>query len=154
LSETASLPPTRRREALSEEEFRIVEIIFRGLGYVGALERAPQNDSFTRFIVRGQGADVYGVIVVAGDLYPRRGDVANPNSTIDAPSAAAHEITHFYRWQSGTELSRGPLDEAITSLEAVCRFRRDLNPVQIEALISDALYRLNILSQEMDGEKG
>jgi hypothetical protein len=66
-------------------------------------------------------------------------------------AAAAHELCHFYRWRDQTEIVADQLeeiDEALTSLEAVLRFPRELSPHEVRQLVSDAIQRLQIFCQK------
>jgi hypothetical protein len=150
-SNEASLPPGRRQAALTEEEMRRAEEIFRALYYEIQIEFEPGNGSHTRFVVKtdATNGEKTGLIIIGPDLYPGA-DVANPNAVLDAVAAAAHEITHYIRWREGRALPRGHLDEAMTSLQAVCSFRSALSPNQIEQLVTDALHRLLQLSNEIN----
>jgi hypothetical protein len=58
------------------------------------------------------------------DLYPGQG-IADPNSSLSLEGAAAHELTHWHRWNDKTELTHEDLyeiDEALTSLGAALRY--------------------------------
>ena len=64
--------------------------------------------------------------------------------------AVAHEITHYHRWRDTTEINDTRLeaiDEALTSLEAILRFPRQLNEHDVRQLVSDAIQRLQIFAQ-------
>ena len=138
-----SLPPGRRQTALSDVEMRKAESVFRVLNYTGPIAFEPQAGGRTRFTLRTDEAtgQEEGLIIIGPDLYPGQA-VANPNSVIDALPTAAHEITHYIRWEEGRELPQGHLDEAMTSLQAICIFKTALSSLQIEQLVSDALVRL------------
>lgn len=79
-----------------------------------------------------------GVIHIGSDLNPGTG--SDPNSAMRWRAALAHELRHLQRFESGLALSPGPLDEAITSLEA-CAYP-PLTPAIREELAADALQRL------------
>jgi hypothetical protein len=142
-----SLPPGRRQDALSEAEMRKAESAFRALDYRGRIEFESHSGGRTRFAVRRDdtNGEEYGLIIIGPDIYPGQA-VANPNAVLDMTATAAHEITHFIRWQEGRELPEGHLDEAMTSLQAICIFKTVLSSMQIEQLVSDALERLVLFS--------
>jgi hypothetical protein len=88
-------------------------------------------------------------IVFGEDIYPG-GGVVDPNSSLSLQAAAAHELTHFYRWRDKTELDGDDLaeiDEALTSLEATLRFPRDLSAHDMRQLVADAVQRLQMFAQ-------
>jgi hypothetical protein len=140
-----SLLSGRRITSLTPEEIKSMERNFRGLGYDGPLEFDESASSKTKFVVaRDENDDEFGKIIVGADIFPGY-DVANPNAVLDPIAAVAHEITHYTRWVSKRELPFGifnDIDEAMTSLQAVCAFKSDLNALHIEQLVSDALSRL------------
>ena len=74
------------------------------------------------------------------------------------PAAAAHELSHFYRWRDKTELPAGAyrdLDEALTSLDAMLRYDRELTRHEVLQLGRDAIHRLQRLrAQLLDGDDG
>jgi len=77
------------------------------------------------------------------------GPIGDPNSSLSVQAAAAHELTHFYRWRDQTELVPRELfeiDEALTSLEAVLRFPRQLNEHDVRQLVADAIQRLQFFA--------
>lgn len=116
------------------------------LGFEGKVNVRYEEGERTRFRVTNVADEEIPEIVFGPDIYPGR-NVANPNSSLSMEAAAAHEIVHFYRWQSKTELPHGELeeiDEALTSLEAVLRFPRQLNDHDIRQLVEDAIQRLQI----------
>ena len=56
-------------------------------------------------------------------------------SSESAQAAAAHEISHYYRWKDGTELNEDALtniDEALTSLDAITRFQNYYRKVAVQ----------------------
>jgi hypothetical protein len=64
--------------------------------------------------------------------------------------AVAHEISHFHRHRNLTELNDERLrhiDEAMTSLEAIGRFPRELSDHDTRELAADALHRLRLFVQ-------
>jgi hypothetical protein len=102
----------------------------------------------TRFRVNAaqDGDDEYGEIVFSDDLYQGR-NIANANSALSMPAAAAHELSHYYRWRDKRELDGAELrhlDEALTSLEAAQVFAASLTPTEVLQLIADAAERLRL----------
>lgn len=124
---------------------------FRALGFDGPIEFATSDRNYTRFeVAKDQDGEPHGKIVVGPDIMPGKG--TNPNATMDRRAAAAHEITHCKRWETGTacDVDRD-LDEAQTDLQAICYFKEHLGPSQIESLITDALERLVRLERRLEG---
>jgi hypothetical protein len=154
LPDEISLPPGRRHAALTPEDMRRAEEIFRALYYEVRIEFEPEAGRNTRFVVSTDPTtgEKTGLIIIGPDLFPGP-NVANPNSVLDAMAAAAHEITHLKRWEEGRALPKGHLDEAMTSLQAACSFRSALSSNQIEQLVTDALQRLLLLSSEIEDAK-
>ena len=147
----SSLLPNRRQDSLGKNEVEQIKSFCAALAYPGILEFETDSGSKTRFEVRHDEdtGTPYGVIVVGPDIYPGK-HITNPNSILCAFSAVAHEVTHYFRWFEFSVLPLGHLDEAITSLQATCRFRNFLSPTQIEALVSDAMQRLEMLRKEFE----
>lgn len=88
----------------------------------------------------------YGEIVFGPDILPGAG-VIDPNSALSLSAAAAHELTHYHRWRDGLELPIGDLnqlDEALTSLQAMLRYEKQLLPHDVRQLVSDALQRIQL----------
>lgn len=140
-----SLLPGRGAKALEKyDEERITNII-RAFRYDGPVEFDEGNSTRTRFAVCEDGkGDKFGKIVIGSDIQQGT-DVANPNAMLDEMAAIAHELTHYQRWKDKRDLPIGDLndiDEAMTSLQAVCAFKTLLSDMQIEQLVSDALQRL------------
>jgi hypothetical protein len=108
----------------------------------------------TVFRVAGEGVEEeYGEIVFGPDIYPGR-SVIDPNSALGLQAAAAHELTHYYRWKDKTELpdrSMEHLDEALTSLQAILRYDRQLSEQDVRQLVCDAMHRLQLYVQGLEG---
>jgi hypothetical protein len=69
-------------------------------------------------------------------------------------AAAAHELTHYYRWVDKTHLDEPAhehLDEALTSLEAICRYERLLGAIDVRLLASDAILRIRLYVNSIGG---
>jgi hypothetical protein len=92
----------------------------------------------------------YGEIVFGPDLYSGS-SVVDPNSALGLQAVAAHELTHYYRWKDKTQLiepSVAFIDEALTSLQAIMRYDRQLSEPDVRQLVSDAIQRLQLYVQE------
>lgn len=157
----------RGQKPLSEQQIRRVSDTFTGLD---SEMRNVRYDKDSRTVFRVVGADEsvtgeeHGEIVFGPDIYPGTG-VAHPNALLSYRAAAAHELTHYHRWANMTQLNGEALeqlDEACTSLEAIQRYGRKLDRVEIDQLVGDALYRLALFrtvglpseEDEKDGEEG
>ena len=92
----------------------------------------------------------FGEVVFGPDIYPGP-NIINPNSALSLRAAAAHELSHFHRWNDMAALSDDGLehvDEALTSLQAACRYQNHLNPTEIQQLIGDAIERLHLFVRD------
>lgn len=101
----------------------------------------------TRFRVRiDEDGEEIGEIVFGEDIFPG-GGVVDPNSVLSLNAAAAHEASHFHRWINKSEIDDVDLehiDEALTSLEAIQRYPRQLEDHDVRMLVADAIQRLNL----------
>lgn len=145
----SSLLAGRNVAPLVDQEIRRVSSVFLGLDRnVNARYEVGET---TRFVVSQDhyGQD-FGEIVFSSDIYPGQ-NVVNPNATLSLKGAAAHELTHYYRWQDKLELPHGVMthiDEAMTSLEAALRYSDALDKTDVQGLISDALQRIRLFLAE------
>lgn len=108
----------------------------------------------TIFKVPANEPDVDCEIVFSEDIYPGKG-VADPNSSLSMVAAAAHEVTHYHRWKDKSEINDDGLmevDEALTSLQAILRFPRDLGSHDIRLLVADAIQRLQMYVHRIGGD--
>src|SRR3546814_391467 len=108
-----------------------------------------REDGPTVFRVRVEDGHEIAEIAYGTVIYPGPG-VANANSQLGMKGAVAHEICHFHRHRNLTELDDERLrhiDEAMTSLEAIGRFPRDLSDHDMRELVADALQRLRMFTQ-------
>jgi len=67
-------------------------------------------------------------------------------------AAAAHELTHLYRWRDKQALEEDALehlDEAFTSLQAIANFA-ELKPVEVRQLAADAMQRLRLYLEQLN----
>jgi len=141
-----SLLAGRNAQPLSEEDQRKATNTFLGLDHNVPVKYEGARTRFRLYVE--DGLEI-GEIVFGADIYPGRG-VVDPNSSLGMQAAAAHEITHYYRWRDKTELVHADLeeiDEALTSLEAIMRFPRNLNDHENRQLVSDAIQRLQMYAQ-------
>jgi hypothetical protein len=121
--------------------------------FLGLDRSAPvryEEGARTAFRVIVEEVEEIVEIVFGPDLYPGIG-VTDPNSSLSMQAAAAHELSHYYRWRDRTEIANEQLfeiDEALTSLEAILRFPRELSDHDIRQLVADAIQRLQIFSQK------
>lgn len=146
-----SLLAGRNLAPLSNQEIRRVSSTFLGLD--NKVNVRYELDASTKFVacIDDEGQE-YGEIVFSNDIYPGQ-NITNPNAALSLKGAAAHELSHFYRWQSKSELPHGILthiDEAMTSLEAALRYSRDLDSTDTQGLISDSLQRLRLYLAELE----
>lgn len=150
-----SLLDGRNVAQLDEREiFRAIQVFITLDDSVNARH---EPNSWTRFQINLDPItnQQFGEVVFSADLFPGQ-NVANPNAMLSLRGAAAHELAHYYRWESKTELPHGEmvhLDEAMTSLEAALRYSAGLGPVDISGLISDALHRLRLFVSETNAAK-
>jgi hypothetical protein len=148
-----SLLGGRNNAPLSDQEIRRASSTFLGLD--NKVNVRYEANTTTRFIAAiDEDGHEFGEIVFSNDIYPGR-NIANPNAALTLKGAAAHELTHHYRWQDKTELPHGELtdiDEAMTSLEAALRYTHALDTTDIQGLISDSLHRLRLFLDEQQRE--
>jgi len=88
------------------------------------------------------------------DIYPGNA-VLDPNASLSMLAAVAHEVTHFNRWRDKTEIDDARLesiDEALTSLDAILSFPRQLNDRDVRQLVADAIQRLQIYVQNFNSK--
>jgi hypothetical protein len=146
-----SLLAGRNNQPLTEEDQRRATNTFLGLDpTVPARFEEGARTRFRTFEFEGREE---AEVIFGPDLYPGRG-VIDPNSSLSMQAAAAHEITHYRRWQDKTELVDDDLeeiDEAITSLEAILRFPRNLSEHESRQLVCDAIQRLQLFAQRKTG---
>jgi hypothetical protein len=146
---TGSLQAGRSPVPLTEDRIRSVGNTFLGLDRsVPARHDAAGR---TRFVVEVDDGQEVGIVYYGADVYPGP-VVVDPNAALSMQAAAAHEISHFHRWQDNTELPLGAhahLDEACTSLDAALRFSEQLTPHEIQQLVRDALQRLSLHRGEL-----
>jgi hypothetical protein len=149
----ASLLDGRNLTPLTDREQRRAANVFLGLD--SGISARYEERARTRFVTGiDDVGEEFGEIVFSADIYPG-GNLVNPNASLSLDGAAAHELSHYYRWVNKSELPHGQLthiDEAMTSLEAALRFSGKLSPNDIQGLISDALHRLRLYVEELNPE--
>ena len=140
-----SLLAGRNHAALSDDDVRRTINTFLGLdSKVNARYDGNANTHF--HVVKEEGEAEYGEIVFGPDIYPGPG-IVDPNSALSMDAAAAHELAHYHRWHNKNELTDPALkhlDEALTSLEAMLRYEKELKPTDIRGLVADALQRIRL----------
>jgi len=153
--ERVSLLAGRNCAPLTSDEVRRAINTFLGLDrYVNV-----RYDESSRTVFRtscDEKGEEYGEIVIGPDIYPGS-SVVDPNSALSLEAAAAHELTHYYRWKDKIELAADKsehLDEALTSLQAIMRYDKHLNEADVKQLASDAFQRLRLYIHELLEEKG
>lgn len=155
LRDRRSLLAGRNRSPLDEHEIRRAHNMF--LGFEPTINVRYESNAHTCFhIAHEENGEEYGEIVFGPDIYPGRG-VVDPNSALGLKAAVAHELTHYHRWKDKTALpEEAPehLDEALTSLQAIMRYDRELDAPDVRQLIADALQRLQLYAQALEMESG
>ncbi len=144
-----SLLAGRNAIPLDEREIRRALNTFLGLDGNAPVRHEPEARTRFRVVVEEDLSE----IVFGPDLYPGAG-VADPNASLSMQAAAAHELCHFYRWRDKTEILEEQLcniDEALTSLEAVIRFQKQLSDHEVRQLVADAIQRLQIFVRDRAG---
>ena len=140
-----SLLGGRNQAPLTDAEIKRAIHVFANLDATVNVRHEP--DVRTAFCVaRDEQGNEFGEIVLGPDIYPG-GSVVDPNAGLSLNAAAAHELTHYYRWLDRTALQdplREHLDEALTSLEAICRYEAQLNTIEVRLLASDAILRIRL----------
>lgn len=143
-----SLLAGRNTQPLSDDDVRRVFNTFLGLEPHLLVRYAP--GARTVFRVPAAGDDGGDCEVTFGeDIYPGNA-VLDPNASLSMQAAVAHEVTHYFRWRDKTEINAPELeaiDEALTSLEAILRFPRDLNDHDTRKLVADAIQRLQLYAR-------
>jgi hypothetical protein len=142
----ASLLVGRNGADLSDKEVSRAVNVFLGLDNKVQVRHVAGARTVFRVTVDEDTGDEYGEIVFSADIYPGAG-VVDPNSKLSLDAAAAHELSHYYRWKDKTEIDEDALehiDEALTSLHAILRYDRHLNETDVRTLVSDAIQRINL----------
>lgn len=139
---------------LSAAEIRRATNVFLGLD--NTVNTRYEEGATTRFRVCHDESDQeYGEIVFGPDIYPGW-SVVDPNSALSLLAAAAHELTHYHRWKDKAALPNGSMeyvDEALTSLQAIMRYERHLSQSDMRQLISDAIQRVQLYVQKLEGDR-
>jgi|SRR6266852_4162157 len=145
-----SLLAGRNNQPLTEDAaFRVISI-FYFLDRNVPVRYEPDQRTCFRVTVGENGAE-NAEIVFGPDIRPGQG-ILDANSTLGVQAAAAHELSHYYRWGDGAELTQPALlhvDEALTSLDAVLRFQDQLTPHDRRQLVADAIQRLQLYVQQV-----
>lgn len=153
IPELGSLLPGRNSSPLNDRDIRRAINTF--LGFEERISIKYDPDGATAFHVRvDENSDEYGEIIIGPDVYPGT-DVTASNSLLSLEAVAAHEFTHYHRWNDKSELERGRLthlDEALTSLDAISRYAKILSPNDVRQLASDAIKRIRLYISELGSE--
>lgn len=153
LEEGSSLLGGRRTQPLSDHEVRSVTNTFLGLDRLVPTQHRPGSP--TGFSDTDENGEQVGRVYFSSDIYPGP-SVADPNAALSMQAAVAHELSHYHRWRDNTQLPYDryhDLDEALTSLDALMRFREHLSPHEIEQLARDAVVRLQRLAAVLDEDR-
>jgi hypothetical protein len=146
-----SLLAGRNAQPLSDDDVRRVYNTFLGLD--PTLPVRYQAGTRTVFRVPAQQPELGECEVTFGaDIYPGNA-VLDPNASLSMLAAVAHEVTHFNRWRDKTEIDDARLeaiDEALTSLDAILSFPKQLNDRDVRQLVADAIQRLQIYVQTLN----
>jgi hypothetical protein len=146
--DNGSLLPGRNLNPLTDGQIRSVMNTFLGLDRNSAPIYRPEGRTVFRVSVIEN--EEVSEILFGADIYPGP-NVADPNASLGLKAAVAHELCHFYRHADMTEINDPALmhiDEALTSLDAVSRFSRDLSDHDIRQLVADAMHRLQLYARE------
>jgi hypothetical protein len=141
----ASLIAGRNPAPLTEKEVqRVTDTAF---AYEPTVTFKYDATATTAFHVRVDPLtnDEYGEVVFGPDIYPGT-NVVVANAMIGIEGAIAHELQHYHRWRERSVLQQPALehlDEALTSLQAIGRYRR-LSDDEIQRLVADAIQRIGL----------
>jgi hypothetical protein len=144
-----SLLAGRNQAPLSLVDVRRATQTFLGLDQT-VVVRYEEKVATAFQVAVDENGQQYGEIVFGPDLYSGSG-VVDPNSALGLQAVAAHELTHYYRWKDKTQLlqpSMDFIDEALTSLQAIMRYDRQLSEPDVRQLVLDAMQRLQLYVQE------
>jgi hypothetical protein len=124
------------------------------LGLDQSVNTRYSESEATAFLVSiDENGEHYGEIIFGPDIYP--GDsVVDPNSALGIDAAAAHELTHYYRWKDKSAIEDPGLmhlDEALTSLQAISRYP-GINETSKRQLVADAVQRLHLYIQAISSK--
>jgi hypothetical protein len=144
---------SRNLAPLSKEEVRRATNSFLGLDKNVSVRY--DEGKHTVFRVDYDESGEYGEIVFGPDIYPGT-SVTDPNAMLSVDAAAAHELSHYYRWKDKAALDGLALkhiDEALTSLHAILRYDRQLNETDKRQLVADAMQRLQHYVNELPNSR-
>ncbi|MEY2486181.1 MAG: hypothetical protein QOH39_1829 [Verrucomicrobiota bacterium] len=148
--EKPSLLAGRNVAPLSLGEINRVVNTFLGLDRNVNVRHEPGARTVFRVVNDDQSGAQYGEVIFGPDIYPG-GNVIDPNSALSIDAAAAHELTHFYRWKDKAAIEGDfyeHIDEALTSLQAICRYGSHLNDSDKIQLVCDAIQRLQLFMRD------
>ncbi len=139
----------RNQAPLEPNDVRRAINTFLGLDSTVVVRHDPTVQTGFR-VSHDESGEEFGEVVFGPDIYPGRA-IVNPNAALSLDAAAAHELAHYYRWRDKTELpvdTMTPLDEALTSLEAILRYEQHLKSHDVRMLVSDAVQRISMYIAE------
>jgi hypothetical protein len=145
-----SLLGGRNSAPLDDGAVRRAVNIFLGMDDGVVVRYEASSKTIFRVAIDTGGLE-YGEIVFGPDIYPGS-SVVDPNSALSVDAAAAHELTHYYRWRDKTQLTEPQLehlDEALTSLQAIARYERSLREHDVRQLVYDAIQRIQLYLQSI-----
>jgi hypothetical protein len=149
MAKSTSLLGGRNSAPLSSEEVRRAMNVFLSFDEKVVDIRYEPGEATVFRVATDERGDQYGQVRFGADIYPGT-NIIDPNSALSLEAAAAHELTHFRRWQNKQALSKESLrhlDEAFTSLQAVSLYSDKLNAILIKQLVADALQRLGLFME-------
>lgn len=152
MSRGNSLLAGRNPQPLDDAKQRRVANTFLGLD-ANVNVRYDEHEKTGFHVINRGTVDEYGEIIFGPDIYPGQ-SIIDPNSALSMEAAAAHELTHYHRWKDMLELTEEALeeiDEAMTSLQALSRFERQLSDQDKKILAADAYQRLQRFVQAREG---
>jgi len=144
-----SLIAGRNTEPLNDRKVNAVVNTFYGLDREALVRYDPAERTVFRTYMEEN--ELRHEIVFGPDILPGAA-IGHPNSVLSMKAAVAHELTHKFRHLEGTEINEDPLlhiDEAMTSLGAILRFRTQIDDYEVMQLVSDAYQRLQLYVQEL-----
>src|SRR5437879_6452800 len=106
--EHSSLLAGRNNSPLTSEEIRRATNVFLGFDDKVNARHEPSSKTAFRVSVDGSGNE-YGEVVFGPDIYPGA-SIVDPNSALSLQAAAAHELTHYHRWNDKTAIPEKDLE--------------------------------------------
>jgi hypothetical protein len=151
---TPSLLTGRNNAPLNADEIRRATNVFMGLDPLAVVRFDPDRNTIFHVARDPQTNEEYGEIIFGPDIYPGT-NMVDPNSSLHLEAAAAHELTHLYRWRNRQTIDDElleHLDEALTSLQAIANFTQ-LGALQVRQLAADAMQRLRLHQAQLGRDR-